>query len=221
MSNLFLTSDTHFGHANIIKYCNRPFKNLDHMDKELIKRWNERVKPSDVVLHLGDFSFKNTPGGKQGEGSSENRSWDYLKQLNGNIVILKGNHDRNNGINSHIKSLVVEFSKMDFYLTHRPDHANENYAINLIGHIHEKWLWKYYEYRHPIEKKEYKTEQIPLRINKSVILINVGMDVHNFYPIKMTEILRIISRIKKGIIKSGGFITENINKETLDLIKKF
>ena len=124
MSNLFITADTHFGHENILNYCNRPFKSLEHMDSELIRRWNARVKPSDVVLHLGDFSFRNTPGGKQGEGSTTNKSWDYLKQLNGNVVILQGNHDRNNGVNSHIKSMVIEFVKLEFYLTHRPSDAN-------------------------------------------------------------------------------------------------
>ncbi|MCB9755629.1 MAG: metallophosphoesterase [Myxococcales bacterium] len=55
----FFTSDHHFGHANIIRYCARPFAHADAMDEALIKRWNERVGDDDVVYHLGDFTLRN------------------------------------------------------------------------------------------------------------------------------------------------------------------
>ena len=218
MSNLFVTSDAHLGHANIIKYCNRPFRNLEHMESEIIRRWNSRVKPGDVVLHIGDFSFKNTPGGKPGEGSCENKAQDYLKKLNGNITTLRGNHDKNNGVKSHIKSVVIEFGKMEFYLTHRPEHANENYAINLVGHVHEKWLWKYFERRTLSELFTNREGEavLPYYINRNVILLNVGLDCHNFYPIKMTEVLNIIAKIKRNIIKPDQFINEKIQESIKD-----
>ena len=53
----FVISDTHFGHENIIQYCNRPFKNVEEMDSALIKNWNETVSNKDVVIRLGDFAF--------------------------------------------------------------------------------------------------------------------------------------------------------------------
>ena len=56
-SNIFFTSDTHFHHDNIIRFCNRPFKDVYHMDEELIKRWNEKVGPDDIIYHLGDFAW--------------------------------------------------------------------------------------------------------------------------------------------------------------------
>lgn len=79
----FFTSDTHFGHKNIIKYSHRPYRDYSHMDEMLINNWNERVGDTDVVYHLGDVAM----------GDSER--WDgILKRLNGYKVLVVGNHDR-------------------------------------------------------------------------------------------------------------------------------
>ncbi|MFA5071201.1 MAG: metallophosphatase [Candidatus Pacearchaeota archaeon] len=80
---LFFTSDTHFSHANIIKYCNRPFRDVREMNETIISNWNKVVTPQDVVYHLGDFAF--------GDAAEIKR---LLSRLNGNIVFIKGNHDR-------------------------------------------------------------------------------------------------------------------------------
>ena len=56
---IFFTSDTHFGHENIIKYCKRPFKDVKEHDAELIRRWNEKVPEDGIVFHLGDVAFGN------------------------------------------------------------------------------------------------------------------------------------------------------------------
>ena len=53
----FFTSDTHFGHANVIKFDNRPFANIEEHDEELVRRWNAVVKPGDVVCHLGHVGW--------------------------------------------------------------------------------------------------------------------------------------------------------------------
>ena len=53
----FFTSDTHFGHSNIIKFCNRPFKNAEEMDRVLIENWNNKVPEDGLVFHLGDFGW--------------------------------------------------------------------------------------------------------------------------------------------------------------------
>jgi calcineurin-like phosphoesterase family protein len=188
MSRLFLTSDLHLGHFNIIKYCNRPFKSLQQMDETLIRNWNERIKPEDWVIYLGDFCFKNTSGGKEGEGVNKNHEV-YLKQLNGRKTFIRGNHDRNNGFKSHIMNLVLEFSHKLIYCTHRPQDINLDYKINLVGHVHEKWLWKYmYE--------DYENQT-----GIKGIMINVGVDQWNFYPVEMQEILSKIAQIERGIIK--------------------
>lgn len=81
----FLIGCTHFGHENIIRHANRPFKSVDEMDKAMIENWNKVVDPRDIVYHLGDFSFTGKVAPDQLEF--------YTKQLNGNIIFLQGNHD--------------------------------------------------------------------------------------------------------------------------------
>ena len=80
----FFTADTHFGHANIIKYCHRPFGSAAKMDHELIRRWNSVVGDNDIVWHLGDFCF----------GNESKAKW-YLDKLRGRIGLIWGNHDSN------------------------------------------------------------------------------------------------------------------------------
>lgn len=83
--NLFFTSDTHFFHEGIIKFCNRPFESVEEMNETLIRNWNETVPEDGTVFHLGDFAF----GGWREWMSAYNR-------LNGKIYLILGNHDMKN-----------------------------------------------------------------------------------------------------------------------------
>lgn len=76
-------SDTHFGHANIIKYSKRPYKDVDEMNEMMIQEWNKLVKPEDNVHHNGDFAFMPVD-------KLEKLLW----RLNGNIHLVLGNHDK-------------------------------------------------------------------------------------------------------------------------------
>lgn len=80
---VWFTADTHFGHANIIKYCNRPFSTVSEMDARLVGLWNATVGVDDVVYHLGDFTM--------GDIHTAANLW---QQLNGQIKIVPGGHDR-------------------------------------------------------------------------------------------------------------------------------
>ena len=83
---LFLTSDSHYGHFNICKYCHRPFQSRSEMDQTLIKNWNEVVPEDGIVVHCGDFMLPHNEDIKE-----YNK---YLNQLHGRVLLLRGNHDR-------------------------------------------------------------------------------------------------------------------------------
>lgn len=83
--NTFFTSNTHFGHANIIRLCNRPFKDVEEMNEKLVENWNRVVPEDGTVFHLGDFAF----GGSALWNS-------IIPRLNGQIYLIIGNHDRKN-----------------------------------------------------------------------------------------------------------------------------
>ena len=130
--NTFFISDTHFGHANIIKYCNRPFLSVKEMDITMIYNWNKVVGKNDIVCFLGDFCFGDPKK--------------YLKQLNGIIVFIKGNHDRN--LIETLGERVLPYTYYHryhlgrnhrFYLIHDPEHIPSLwYDWAITGHVHNK-----------------------------------------------------------------------------------
>lgn len=125
MSDIWFSSDHHFKHEAIIKYCDRPFTSSEEMDEVLIERWNKFVAPRDVVIYLGDFiwSDKELPVLK------------FVKtRLNGAILFIKGNHDRwykhdkRYMYNKKIRGLMV-------WGCHYPL-RNWPSGVNLHGHCH-------------------------------------------------------------------------------------
>ena len=84
MGKILFTGDLHFGHENVLAFDNRPFSTVDEMDAELIRRWNNKVGKGDLVYVLGDLIWK----------SRNNDAPALIKSLNGQIILIKGNHDR-------------------------------------------------------------------------------------------------------------------------------
>jgi calcineurin-like phosphoesterase family protein len=93
--SIFISSDLHLGHSNIIKYCNRPFSNVKEMDETIISNWNFIIKPSDTVYNLGDFCFGNVKY--------------YKSRLNGDMHFITGSHDKNT---SNSKNLFASYSPL-------------------------------------------------------------------------------------------------------------
>lgn len=127
--NIFIISDTHFFHKNIIKYCNRPFKTYQEMNEFMIKKWNEKVSKEDMVIHLGDFCLYG-----------KHKVKEIRDQLNGTIILIKGNHDNYNM--EDLGFLIVRGTLQigNLILSHRPllvEEIPEGF-INIHGHIHHK-----------------------------------------------------------------------------------
>lgn len=177
-------SDTHFNHLNIIRYSKRPFETLKEMNETLIKNWNERIKKNDIVYFLGDFCFVS--GSKRGEGEPI-KPKKILEQLNGNIIFIKGNHDPSNYIKTKNESIIIKTKKYRINLVHKPVFVNYNVDFNIVGHVHEKWK----------HKKFYKENNFFLK-QEYTIAINCGVDVWNFRPVELSEILSLYEKLESA-----------------------
>ncbi len=130
--NKWFIADTHFSHVNIIKYASRPFKNIEEMNKTLIKNWNFFVSQDDIVFFLGDF----------GMGTTEHLI-KINKQLNGQKICIRGNHDGTPskmykiGFFLVLESAFIKIGKHIVELIHRPSTEIPDH-FQLYGHIHEK-----------------------------------------------------------------------------------
>lgn len=174
----FLTSDTHFGHANIIRLSNRPFDSVEQMNEAMVENWNAVVGNEDAVFHLGDAVM-----GKFEENVK------ILGRLNGIKFLVPGNHDRvssvekearrerfrpfyeDNGFIILDEHYVLNFGGIDFNISHYPyegDSHDQDRHVDLRpvrdgkpllhGHVHEKWRTR-------------------------GDMFNVGVDVNDFTPV--------------------------------------
>lgn len=126
--NFFVISDTHFYHHKIAEYCDRP----EDWDKVIVSNWNAVVEHNDVVFHLGDFAF----------GSKE-MAKEKVESLNGQIILLKGNHDRHG--TGWYNDIGIEVIKNPFLwkgdthrilFSHVPQYPIDMDVINIHGHVH-------------------------------------------------------------------------------------
>ena len=173
-------ADTHFSHGNILKYEGRPWKTVEEMDEGLIERWNEKVKPGDLVYILGDFTLR----------CRRAQIEPILKRLNGQKVLLRGNHEVGYASGKSFKKnqewLKDYFTEICDYketydegrkvvLMHYPIMSwngqdavrGQTKAYHLYGHVHSN---PKLQHPHPDA-------------------FNVGVDVNNYYPVTLTELL--------------------------------
>ena len=164
---VFFVSDTHFWHTNIIKYCNRPFDTVEEMNEKLISNWNSVVNKDDTVFHLGDFAFCGPTKAKV-----------ILEQLNGNIILVRGNHDYDSVLklfNKVYDQLIIKIGEELIYLNHYPfltyAGAYRENVYQLFGHLH-------------LSNKVEIKNQLPLGIKQ----YDVGVDLNNYTPISWKEV---------------------------------
>ena len=187
MGKIFLTSDTHFGHDRQFIWGPRGFESVWKMNGAIVENWNETVNAEDDVYLLGDVMLGNNEYGLT-----------CLKQLKGNIHIIRGNHDTNTRMELYNKCWnVVEITEgqflkykdYHFYLSHFPTITSnlekspnpKEHILNLYGHTHSKD--KFY--------------------NDIPFMYNVAVDAHNCYPV---EIEQIIMDIKEKVKECAKYL---------------
>ena len=132
----WFTSDQHFGHANIIKYCNRPFKSVEEMDAAMVERWNKTVGKDDMVWCLGDICL-----------GDRSRLKDLVSSLNGRINLVMGNHDTKKigfyydaGFNRVYDRPVLLGGFI--LLSHEPLEWVKRPMFNIFGHVHDNSIYR-------------------------------------------------------------------------------
>jgi calcineurin-like phosphoesterase family protein len=134
MPAVFLVSDTHFGHAGVCRFTRadgctplRPWDSAEEMDEAMVKAWNERVRPTDKVYHLGDVVINRKALG-------------IMRRLNGDKVLIRGNHDifRDDEYREHFRELRAYHVMNGMILSHIPIHSESlgRFGVNIHGHTH-------------------------------------------------------------------------------------
>jgi len=216
MSQIFFTSDQHFGHRNVISLSNRPFEDLDAMTKALIGQHNEIVEQDDEVWHLGDFAL------------DDRLVAPFLSKLRGRHHLVMGNHDRchpchkghareatrykRHGFETVVTETELILSELGVVRLHhmpyigdhyvRPDAPSIRYAefrpkpgaetLLLHGHVHDRWLIRY------DEKASKREEHHPP-------MVNVGVDVWKFAPVSAEQIAAALTRASWAMERKGSW----------------
>jgi len=175
---IWFTSDTHFGHTNILEFSSRPFKTVDEMDAELITRWNAIVGKKDIIYHLGDFALCDVK-----------RATNAMRRLNGRIRLVRGNHDQKI-IKGELESMF-EWVKDYFELT-----GPNKVKIVLSHYAFETW-----------NKSHFGSWQLHGHSHGSLVFrdvkrLDVGVDTHDYRPYSIYEIEKIMET--RNIIQSDS-----------------
>lgn len=194
---IYFSSDEHFWHSRVIQYCARPYLSVEEMNEDMVKKWNEAVRPEDEVYVLGDVSLAFRP------------IEIYSFRLNGTKFLVPGNHDllhsyhkrsrkkenqekwiqkyKDYGWNVLSEQITIDLPGLGLVnMCHHP-YATEfelkegdkykdwrpvdDGKLLLCGHVHEKWL----------------TKKSP----NGTLMINVGVDQHGFAPVSLDKIIEI------------------------------
>lgn len=200
----WFTSDPHYYHSNVIRYCNRPYKTVEIMNEKLVENYNKVVHPDDTIYCLGDFSLAFRPVEL------------FTNRLMGNKKLIPGNHDLCHPANKKARGekLSAQINKyaeqgwevlpihntLDFpelgvvnlcHMPYKGDSTDERYQdyrmidddkVLLCGHVHEKWKTKF--------------------TSNGTLMVNVGVDVWNYAPVSIEQIKELIDETCRGFTKT-------------------
>ena len=187
---IWFTADSHIGHRNIIKYCQRPFSDVEEMNETLISNWNKVVGKDDFVFHLGDFSVG---------GAAEWTS--LLDNLNGRIFLVLGNHDMNNVDQGFMRrfedvsmQMLISIGKQRVYLNH--------YPFLCYGGAY-RGTWQLFGHLHTSSRMTgLDSPRLQMLFPRQY---DVGVDNNNFTPISFEEVeVKILAQIAHSLSHEAG-----------------
>jgi len=179
--DVWFTSDTHYGHANIIKYSNRPFKSVQAMNEALIANYNAVVKPGDLVYHLGDCGF-----------TTEDAMDAILSRLGGEKHLILGNHDKlirkSAKLQGHfvrcVEYMEISVDKTRFVLCHYPMVIWNRLAhgsIMVHGHCHGNL-------RYPFQGR----------------ILDAGVDPQGYFPVNARDVIKRMANLQVEFLDHHG-----------------
>ena len=170
---IWFTSDTHFGHKNILKYTDRPFSSVEEMDEILIENWNNRIEKDDEVYHLGDVAL-----------CSPKKLREILARLNGKIYLIRGNHDKSAEACRDRFEWIKDYYELEIS---DPEGHKEKQLIVLFHYAMRVWQASHYGTYHL-----YGHSHGELPDDPNALSFDVGVDCHNYAPINYDEIKSIM-----------------------------
>jgi len=198
MPSVFLVSDTHFGHAGVCRFTRndgvtklRPWDNADEMDEDMVKAWNDRVRPNDKIYHCGDVVINR-------------RSLSIMSRLNGDKVLIRGNHDifKDDDYRQYFRELRAYHVMNGLILSHIPVHEASlgRFGCNIHGHLHANRVMKARGVDARTGEILYSDEIDPRYYNVSV------EQLPDFAPILFEDVLKKIKDQGGEVgFKSGNF----------------
>lgn len=190
MPAVFLVSDTHFGHMGVCKFTRndgvtklRPYATPEEMDEDMIAKWNERVKPTDKIYHLGDVVINR-------------KALKTLARLNGDKVLIRGNHDifPDDEYRQYFRELRAYHVMNGLILSHIPVHEASlgRFGCNVHGHLHANRVMK-------ARGVDARTGEILYGDEIDPRYYNVSVEQTDFAPILFEDVL-------KRITEQGGHV---------------
>ncbi len=202
----WFTSDIHFGHANCIDYCQRPFENVDVFKEKFIEDWNRLVRPDDLAIFVGDIFFYHT----------KEQMKATLARMNGRKILVKGNHDfehrimMNAGFELSVDEMTMTIAGERVQFSHYPFRmkpwlsrwvkfkARAFKALRWLGIETPAIFFEKYHHKRPVDNGQFLIHghtHSKHKINGRAI--HVGVDAWKYKPVNIQEISNMIAKVKE------------------------
>ena len=168
---IWFSADFHLGHSRIIEFCKRPFKDVDEMNEEIIRRWNSCVNDSDTGYILGDFCFGDPRK--------------YYSRLNGRVYIVPGSHDK------ELRKLDQKFILPSIYVL-KGLLDDKRLGITLCHYSMRTFSQSHYGAIHLYGHSHHQLTDDPMSLS-----FDVGVDGWNFYPLSIEQVKEKMDKKKK------------------------